>query len=53
MYKVFELNKCVFDRDYDKDGVDNNHDNAIYNYNPTQFDYDKDGVGNVLDNDID
>ncbi len=53
LYKVKQINDCSIDNDYDKDGILNNEDNAIYNYNPNQKDTDNDGIWDVYDDDID
>ena len=37
------------DQDYDNDGINDNLDNCIENYNPAQLDDDYDGIGNVCD----
>ena len=37
------------DMDFDNDGINDNLDNCIENYNPAQLDDDYDGIGNVCD----
>ena len=37
------------DQDFDNDGVNDNLDNCIENYNPAQLDNDYDGIGNICD----
>lgn len=52
-YKLKAIVWCSFDNDYDKDGVVNHLDNAVYVYNPRQADTDSDKIGDVIDEDID
>jgi len=37
------------DQDIDSDGINDNFDNCMYDYNPAQLDVDSDGMGNVCD----
>jgi hypothetical protein len=37
------------DMDFDNDGINDNLDNCVENYNPAQLDDDYDGIGNVCD----
>jgi|GEM_PF-4694454 len=39
--------------DSDSDGVDDDWDNCVYNYNPSQDDFDGDSYGDACDSDID
>jgi len=53
---LFKLNgkvNCMFNNDYDCDGLDNAKDNCPTTYNPSQKDTDNDGIGDVCDDDID
>ncbi|MFA6256352.1 MAG: thrombospondin type 3 repeat-containing protein [Candidatus Absconditabacterales bacterium] len=53
---LFKLNgkiSCVFNNDYDCDGIDNAKDNCPNSYNPSQKDADNDKMGDVCDDDID
>jgi len=43
-------NNCGAASDLDGDGIIDDQDNCIYNYNLTQSDNDNDGVGNTCDN---
>ena len=44
---------CTSNKDYDKDGIDDNKDNCLTVYNPEQLDEDSDSLGNECDEDID
>ena len=44
---------CTSNKDYDKDGIDDNKDNCLMVYNPEQLDEDSDSLGNECDEDID
>ena len=44
---------AFWNRDYDKDGVNDNIDNCIVRFNEDQGDRDNDGRGDACDNDID
>ena len=37
------------DQDFDNDGINDNLDNCMENYNPAQLDDDYDGIGNICD----
>lgn len=52
-YKIQQRNSCIFDTDYDKDGVSNHQDNCPVIRNPSQFNNDADKFGDVCDEDID
>ena len=41
------------DNDNDSDGVDDDWDNCVYDYNPNQDNFDSDSEGDVCDSDID
>jgi gliding motility-associated-like protein len=49
---VFIVNEAIIP-DSDNDGVDDQNDNCITNFNPLQEDYDNDNIGNICDNDDD
>ena len=49
---VFIVNEAIIP-DSDNDGVDDENDNCITNFNPLQEDYDNDNIGNICDNDDD
>ena len=49
IYQVKEVNINDMDPDIDDDGVLNNEDNCIEDYNPNQEDEDSDSIGDVCD----
>ena len=49
IYQVKEVNINDMDPDIDDDGVLNNEDNCIEDYNPNQEDEDNDSIGDVCD----
>lgn len=51
--RVFPKISCVFNNDYDCDGILNPQDNCQNTYNPNQDDTDWDKQGDVCDDDID
>jgi hypothetical protein len=51
--KVNDIVGCMFNDDYDCDGIKNTQDSCPNAYNPHQTDTDKDGFGDVCDDDID
>ena len=51
--RVFPKTSCIFNNDYDCDGIPNHLDNCPYSYNPSQKDMDGDTIGDVCDDDID
>ena len=48
---IYFINQALenLDMDFDNDGINDNLDNCIENYNPAQLDDDYDGIGNVCD----
>jgi len=53
LFKLNEKVSCVFNNDYDCDGIDNTKDNCPNTYNPNQTDTNHDGIGDVCSDDID
>ena len=53
LFKLNEKVSCVFNNDYDCDGIDNTKDNCPNTYNPHQTDTNHDGIGDVCSDDID
>ena len=49
---VFIVNEAIIP-DSDNDGVDDENDNCISNFNPLQEDFDNDNIGDICDNDDD
>jgi len=45
-----EVQNSLFPKDYDGDGINNDHDNCPFIPNPPQEDFDADRVGNICDN---
>ena len=53
LWRVYPKISCIFDTDYDCDGISNKKDNCPNTYNPNQNDIDNDSIGDVCDSDID